>query len=202
MASEARVVDHRQPLRGDADREDAALAPVIAEVCQPAHAHAAGKVQGGAPREDRERQPLRSPAGDPGEPPERAPGSGQDRRGGRIRRDRSQRPVEVAHDEQPAGRADQGADGGNRPPDGAGIGIAWTGIRIARTGSAGIGCRPSGSVVVRTVRVTADAASAGDPRAHGVTVTPGRIAWSPRAIRSAPIPPSAASRTIPWASMK
>jgi hypothetical protein len=175
MPGQARVVGHPKPLRGDPDREVAALDPMVAQVRQPAHTHAAGHVQGGAAREDRERQPVRAPAGDPGQAPQRVASGRQDRRRHRIRGDLRQRPVEVAHDEEPAGRGGQRADGGHGPLYGGGVRIDD---------------EPLGT------------AAAGDPHVHGFTVTPGRIAWSPRAITSGPIPPSAASRTIPWASMK
>ncbi len=191
MPGKARVFGHNQSFGSNPHRQIPALDPVVAQVGQPANPDAAGHVQRGSPREDRDRQPPRTQPDDPGEAAERPAGRRQDRRRRRVEGDRRQRPVEVAHDKERAGRGGERANGVHRPDDGARL-------RIVDGSVPG----PFRHRTRQTCPMPVGTAAARGPRPQGVTVTPGRIAWSPRAITSLPIPPRAASRTIPWASMK
>ena len=117
MRGEARVVGHPEPLGGGAHGKIPTLDPVVAEVGQPADTDAAGDVQGGAARQDGEREPVGPSASNTGQPSQREAGGREDRRRRGVGGDRRQRPIEVAHHEEPAGHPGERLDGDDGPLD-------------------------------------------------------------------------------------
>jgi hypothetical protein len=76
---------------------------VVPDVPEAAHPDAAGDVGGLPAGEHRDDEPVRSPLGDPRQPPEGAPAERLDPGAHRLHLDRGQRSVEVRHDEQRRG---------------------------------------------------------------------------------------------------
>ena len=143
VPGEARVVGHPEPLGRGAHGKIPALDPVVAKVGQPADTDAGGDVQGRAAGKDRERQSFGPSVRRAGQPSEGVAGGREDGRRRRVGGDRRQRPVEVAHHEEPAGHPGQRADGDDGPLDDGRRRVAAGLPGTAATGGLHATARPS-----------------------------------------------------------